>query len=340
MLSVKKDLLINTALTCGSIAAFFLLAEFGLRITGLQTVKPNPPQIYEQSENLKISYSLRKNLKDERAFRSKISTDEKGFRIHELGITNYELGKLVAVLGDSITFGYGVENNETLPAQLQALLPKYQFLNTAVPGYRLSQQVALYDESVRSLNPETIMVVFYWNDVDGQQIAKVDDIGILRAFDWQPGDTYCSPVSKGILQFVPAQCWLESKSAFYKAFKKLVNIRQGNRILEQDQLAASEGDIKDPADVDEVLKYINELKAFSDTLDSDQQKIFVIWPDRYVHNQTQPILIEGASYAGFDVIDLTDLFGNTAKTLGWDTVHPHPDTIKEAAEFIADQLES
>jgi hypothetical protein len=334
---MKREWFINGSLALGSIACFFLVAEFGLRITKLQTVKPNPPKIYQAHENARISYTLKPSIK-ERAFRSIVTTDENGFRINALPPTPHPQRPTFITLGDSITFGYGVENNETLSAQLEAQMPDTEFINAGVPGYTLDQEIALYNKEIRSsIDPEGLLLVFYWNDLDRFDPGMVDEDGILRPYGWVDAGPNCDPIQRGLLKFVPGKCWLDINSAFYKALKKLVNMRYNNERLANTREKAKTGEIEDPSKEEHLEEYLEQLTEFSETLPI--KKYFVIWPDRYLHADTKPALIKGALKADFTVIDLTEVFGNEAETLSWDTVHPHPDTIKEAARVIEEALE-
>ena len=323
---------------CGSILFFFLIIEFALRLTGLQTVKPNPPQVYQKHDNAVISYTLKPNI-NEKAFRSVVTTDENGFRINtQTREAKTKHKPTIAVLGDSITFGYGVENNETLPARLEERMPDFHFLNTGVPGYLLSQEVALYNSITRKMDPEAVMIVFFWNDLDGFEPGQLDDLGILRQHGWTPKEQVCQPINEGILQYLPKQCWLDTHSAFYKAFIKMVNMVSGNKALEQTREKAAQGEVTDPVNMENLQTYIKQLTAFTATL--PVKHYFVIWPDRYVHTESRQALITAAEKLEYIVIDLTDIFGNNAPTLGWDTVHPHPDTIQKAAEYIESIMRS
>ena len=338
----------NIGLAIGSIVFFMLVIEFGLRITGLQTVKPNPPQIYVTDPNPKISYTLKPSIST-KAFRSTVTTDKNGFRVNETSsfhaapenaekIEEQKIGKPnIAVLGDSITFGYGVENDETLPAKLEELIPEFHFMNTGVPGYFLSQEVALYNKITRKMDPEAIILVFYWNDLNDYNPGILDEQGILRTADWKPEEKICDPIEEGILGYLPGKCWLDTHSAFYKAYKKLVNMVDNNRDLEAMRKDAQAGDITDPVDMKNLETYIEQLSTFTDTIPVDHY--FVIWPDRYVHTESKAELINAAKKLEYTVIDLTEIFGNNAKTLGWDTVHPHPETIEKAAAYIRDAIE-
>ncbi|MFA7682306.1 MAG: SGNH/GDSL hydrolase family protein, partial [Candidatus Peribacteraceae bacterium] len=157
-----RNTFINLALLLGSLILFFGGIELALRITGLQRTAPNPPLIYQVSANPQISYELQPNIR-KKAFKATVTTNSAGFRSPEID----ESKPLIAILGDSVAFGYGVEDSEVLGAQMQQLLPQWSVLSAAVPGYNLTQEVATYREKIAPLDPEVLIIVFYFNDIGG-----------------------------------------------------------------------------------------------------------------------------------------------------------------------------
>jgi lysophospholipase L1-like esterase len=329
---MHKNLLINIGLLAGTVLAFFLIIELGLRITGLQTVKPNPPKIYHQSENPEISYELIPDLRDEKAYKAIVSTDSWGFRLNSRS-PKPSNRKLIALLGDSITFGHGVHNNQTLPAQLTARNINAHYLNTAVPGYQLGQQTALYREKIQPLNPDGVMLVFYWNDLNAGPPGILDDQGILRGHDWIPTERMCQPIETGVMGLIPGKCWLDTHSAFYKAMKNVMNLKASKKNQQEEREVAEQN--TDPTSLSD---YALKLSALAQDLPSN--RTFVIWPDNFLHTEQKPQLIQIAKRNGFTVIDLYELFGNNVETLIWDTVHPSPKAIEEAAQYITEKLYS
>jgi len=329
---MQKNVLINTGLLCTSLIGFFLVAEFGLRVTGLQTIKPNPPKIYQRSANPEISYELLPNLRNEPAYKATVSTDQRGFRLNT-NTPKPSGRKTIAVLGDSITFGHGVGNTETLPAKLSAQNINAHYLNVAVPGYQLGQETALYREKVLSLDPDGVMLVFYWNDLNAGPPAVLDNQGVLTIQGLEGVARQCDPITTGILGVIPGKCWLDTHSALYKAVKKVINLRASKKGQQEER------EITEDPDVSQFLvEYERDLTALA--LDLPVRRTFVIWPDNFLHEEDKPELIALAKRHGFTVIDLYELFGNTVETLSWDTVHPSPKSIEEAAEYITSQLYS
>lgn len=70
--------------------------------------------------------------------------------------------KRYALVGDSFTFSYGVNDNETFIHLLnQIAAGKRQFLNFGVPGYSTDQELLLVKESVLLFKPDVIVLVVY-----------------------------------------------------------------------------------------------------------------------------------------------------------------------------------
>jgi lysophospholipase L1-like esterase len=69
----------------------------------------------------------------------------------------------VVCLGDSCTFGVGVDDDETYPARLAAL-EGAAVLNAGVPGYSAFQGRRLLEEGIVEWRPKAVVVQFGWND--------------------------------------------------------------------------------------------------------------------------------------------------------------------------------
>ncbi|HLD08336.1 MAG TPA: hypothetical protein VJB60_04710, partial [Candidatus Peribacterales bacterium] len=139
----RREWLIGIGLLTATTLLFFGGIEGALRLSGLVKMKDYTPPIYERNNNPKISYQLKPNMR-ERAFRNIMTTNSLGFRSPERDPAK----PLIALVGDSITFGYGVADDETLAAHLQTFLPNFDIQNAGVPGYNIRQEAALYKEKI------------------------------------------------------------------------------------------------------------------------------------------------------------------------------------------------
>ncbi len=76
----------------------------------------------------------------------------------------------ILVLGDSFTFGYGVENEEAFPALLEVLLSnrlnrRVEVLNSGVPGWSTAQYWIFLRERGFLLDPDLILMAIMENDL-------------------------------------------------------------------------------------------------------------------------------------------------------------------------------
>ena len=91
-----------------------------------------------------------------------------GFRGLEAAFWNHPEVRRVVLLGDSYAFGLGVDQSETLAAQLESRLQgtcrPVAVLNLGVPGYQTGQELALAEQVGFDLDPDLIVLLFYAND--------------------------------------------------------------------------------------------------------------------------------------------------------------------------------
>lgn len=77
----------------------------------------------------------------------------------------------IAVLGASITMGFGVSDDQTYPQRLQTLLDqaypnRFEVLNFAVGGYDYEQALDFYESFVSKFHPDIVMCPIYYGDLD------------------------------------------------------------------------------------------------------------------------------------------------------------------------------
>lgn len=333
MSSRPQSLLTNLGLLALTLLCTIIAGETGLRAFGIEKGHVEPPPIYRKSMNPEISYELKPDM-SVKAFRSEIKTDSRGFRSPEPDASK----PVIAFLGDSMTFGYGVQGDETIPARVGQRLTGYSVVNAAVPGYNLLQETATYREKVAPLSPKALVLVFYWNDLQDMEPAVLADDGNLYPKDYVPPTEKCAPVTDGLLGIIPGKCWLDTHSAIYRVIKKMVIARTGaanKKQQEQNERADPFGEYLKPENVSLYEKQLPELVAL---LPKDLPRLFVIWPEAPLHFQLRDRLTHFAETQGFKVLDLYDVFGNAPQTLDWDTVHPSARTIQQASDVIVGAL--
>lgn len=96
----------------------------------------------------------------------------------------------VLVLGDSTYFGHGVADDETFPAQLQALWRAagldVEVLNGGVPGYSTEQTRIQLDEMGWALAPDLLLVGNLWSDNNVDSFRDEDLLKTARAQSRNP----------------------------------------------------------------------------------------------------------------------------------------------------------
>ena len=71
----------------------------------------------------------------------------------------------IVVLGDSLIFGYGVEDDEAWPALLGQALPQLRVINLGLIGAGPEQYLRVYETFGRQLHPQVLVVgLFVGND--------------------------------------------------------------------------------------------------------------------------------------------------------------------------------
>ena len=134
-----------------------LLMEPGLNFMAPQMlVQEHPTRIYYHAPNQR-SYTIDKpfvtnsaGFRDDREFAAKTNGE---FRILSLG--------------DSIAVGLGVRAEDTYTAQLERLLNRLNIkvINASVGGYSTWMEVDLLKEKGIVLQPDIVLLGFFWNDL-------------------------------------------------------------------------------------------------------------------------------------------------------------------------------
>ncbi len=141
----------------------------------LYEIQTEPPENYFETDNfsnlITIStdadriYELHPNMKV-RFLGARVTTDSNGFRFSTPHISNGNSQKTIVGIGDSLMFGWRVEEGSDYLSLLKRKLDKkysankWQVINTAVPGYNTPLEVATLKAKALSLNPEIVILGF------------------------------------------------------------------------------------------------------------------------------------------------------------------------------------
>ena len=82
----------------------------------------------------------------------------------------------IAIIGDSITYGQGVEEknrfSNLIGEYLNTINPKYEVLNFGRPGAETVDHLSILKEVVLSANPNYIILQWFINDFEGQDYSR------------------------------------------------------------------------------------------------------------------------------------------------------------------------
>jgi hypothetical protein len=125
-------------------------------------ISPHPSDqiIYDLRPNLSLTFQ-----------RANVRTNRCGMRGGDISIVKPANTFRIAVIGDSFTFGWGVEEHETFVAEMERTLnthfastKRVEVINMGVPGYSTFQEVARFEELGLDFNPDAVVVFFVEND--------------------------------------------------------------------------------------------------------------------------------------------------------------------------------
>jgi lysophospholipase L1-like esterase len=177
-----KNLVLNLLLVLASLAVFLVLAELavrGLQYAGLaETLDPE-----EHKASLKKNRKLNARLVKSDNPVLFLEYDPKNRHINNAGHRGKDITKekpagtfRIAVLGDSIAYGYNVKLENTFTSLLQEkfnqavtqgdfpAINSVQVYNFAVSGYGTRAELELYKTRVRDYKPDLVLLAYTLND--------------------------------------------------------------------------------------------------------------------------------------------------------------------------------
>ena len=95
-------------------------------------------------------------------FSVRYAVNARGFRADTPELPRNSGRPLAVALGDSYTFGYGVNDHETFVHQLHAQsVAGFDYFNAGVPGYSTDQEALLLENELWSLQPQRVLLFVY-----------------------------------------------------------------------------------------------------------------------------------------------------------------------------------
>ncbi len=224
-----KKKIVNITISIISIFITLLLLEFFFRLYYGKVsgkVIPLSLKIHKKVKNQNLKYTLIPN--------SSVFQDNVEYKINSFGIRDYpdhtnELNSekfKIAAVGDSFTFGLGVNLKDTWPKQLEQMLySKYgkgfKVYNFGVMGYDLTQNIENIREKVLGLKPNLIIVGYCINDVGifSREYTEINYFKGYRKF-LKTGIPFIDRIldTSKLYQFIKTRLYMKKTK---KSFKKI-----------------------------------------------------------------------------------------------------------------------
>lgn len=191
-----RDVAKNLALLTASTAVALSVAEGALRLA----VHLPPPYRYPQVRydphpirRFTLQPSQTAYTRD-----APVTVDSRGFRSNGSSRESSPGGPVVLALGDSFTFGWGVPDEATWPADLEreldARLPsRPRIVNAGTVSYGVFQEMDLLKEKGVAEDPVVVIHALYWNDFMSAKAPSPGDRSILTPDGLFLWDRYAQP---------------------------------------------------------------------------------------------------------------------------------------------------
>jgi len=121
-----------------------------------------------------------------------VSSDARGFRSNNLGRTGTTAPKVrILCLGDSYTYGYGVDDAFTYPAQLESMLSlarpdlAFDVMNAGFPRYGIAEEASFFNRKGETIKPDVVALQFFLNDL--QDMVRQPSFGLFLQQLVRPG---------------------------------------------------------------------------------------------------------------------------------------------------------
>lgn len=168
-----RDLLKGIAAMFVSLFIFMVLLEVSLQIyTRLfiyydVEMSRYAVEVKAKSDNPKIGH-MHKPGASAYLMGVDVEINSDGFRDDEYTVERNEKQR-IAVLGDSLTFGWGVEKSDAFEVLLESMLSEQQpteMINFGHGNYNTQQQVNLFKEKGLKYKPDRVAVFYFINDAE------------------------------------------------------------------------------------------------------------------------------------------------------------------------------
>lgn len=181
MIDCKSKMFKSLTLMMISVLVTLLVSEVIMRIfygippSEITHFSLKKSKYYQRDD--KLGWVPRKNIRGvhnkKGSFSTTFQTNSRGLRDKEYKLNKPDGDKRIVVLGDSFTWGYGVNDNEIYTERLESILPNTEVINLGVTAYQVRHEIAYFKHEGIKYHPDIVIIGFCLNDIWGP-IKKKD----------------------------------------------------------------------------------------------------------------------------------------------------------------------
>ncbi len=275
-----------------------------------------------------LFWKLKKNIVDYR-IKGQIAKDRLDFKVTTFGnhlrsapLSSTKEEIRILALGDSCTFGVGVDNKSTWPAYLENFFLQSGYhvkvINGGVPGYSSFQGYKFLKKRGLQMKPDIVIVSFWFND--GQKWANSSDFDIAKKLK-----------TDSLLANIRLYTLIRHLTVKHKN-KQNVSSLKTNRPSAEPRV--------------NFLQFRDILEdIYTISTENNIAPYFIIWPFRPqvmekngMHNDYQAIIADLCLKEQLKCVDLVPSFINKSENLFIDVIHANEKGNITAAEEIFNTL--
>jgi hypothetical protein len=245
--SPVKSFVIKLLLVGTSVLLSLGLAEVICRALGLWAIPASPPNWYRPSNLPGVPYLMQPDLRIRWGL-GEVRTNQDGLRDERMPAANPNVTRVLA-LGDSVTFGMGVDQKDTFPAWLERIANSagqtgkpLEVINAGVSGYNLADEANYLPFLLDRYRPDLVIWLMIPNDYDdslaagknGELTWAISDYVVSNAFLSSWGSDNSAPIHIDDFRYnmTPASlAWAEGKLHEVGTPRKLWNWLKGHLYL-------------------------------------------------------------------------------------------------------------
>lgn len=324
-----------------SLVIFLSLIELSIRISGVDTYFESgyflinrdldyPDVTLRDSE---LFWKLRPNKKILSKFfdNDTIRTNALGFRGNNIHAKS-EKSRIVA-LGNSCTFGWGIELDSTFTSQLQIILGgDFEIINAGVPGYSSYQGKVLFEKEIQKLAPDILLILFAWNDHWPAALGIPDNDQIFPP-------EYIVSIQNLMSRLKTYQLL---RKLLLAAFEKELKKTDDNMIYRVSQ-ADFEKNLKEICTSAKSIGALPILMTSPIANQSNKQKRQTKSSLNLIHSAYNEIIIKVANTEKVALVDLAEEFSNKTNLFTrpqFDPIHFNNNGHKLTANLVAEKISS